>query len=126
MDQKLKGIPASLSESLLGNQTVTGGGRNALIGNCLFLLTPRYLPSLGFAQPVGRQAGAEPSWVTVAGMERSWGLLPLGAGPLAGEDTAWRDFPHIGDRECASFSNFLVWFFFFLIFSPISIPLLIR
>lgn len=61
MDQKLKGIPASLSESLLGNQTVTGGGRNALIGNCLFLLTPRYLQSLGFARPVeGRRELSRP------------------------------------------------------------------
>lgn len=98
MDQKLKGIPASLSESLLGNKTVTGGGRNALIGNCLFLLTPRYLPSLGFAHPVGRQAGAEPGRVTVAGMEPL-----LRAGPLAGEDTAWRDFPHISNGERTSF-----------------------
>ena len=103
MDQKLKEIPASLSESLLGNQTVTGGGRNALTGNCLFLLTLRYLPSLGFAQPVGRQAGAEPGQVTVAGIERCWGMLLLGAGPLAGEDTAWRNSPHVSDGERASF-----------------------
>lgn len=52
---------------------MTGGGRNALTGNCLFLLTLRYLPSLGFAQPVGRQAGAEPGQVTVVGIERYWG-----------------------------------------------------
>lgn len=65
---------------------MTGGGRNALTGNCLFLLTLRYLPSLGFAQPVGRQAGAEPGWVTVVGMERYQGMLLLGAGQLAGED----------------------------------------
>lgn len=45
-DQELKGIPAFLSEPLLGNQTVTGGGRNAPTGNCLFLLTPLHPLSL--------------------------------------------------------------------------------
>lgn len=44
-DQELKGIPAFLSEPL-GNQTVTGGGRNAPKGNCLFLLTPLHPLSL--------------------------------------------------------------------------------
>lgn len=77
---------------------MTGGGRNALTGNCLFLLTLRYLPSLGFAQPVGRQAGAEPGQVTVVGMERYQGMLL---------QDSWRgkmdDSPHISDGEHASF-----------------------
>lgn len=89
---------------------MTGGGRNALTGNCLFLLTLRYLPSLGFAQPVGRQAGAEPGWVTVVGIERYWGRWwgwrdTRGCCCL-GQDS-WRekmeDSPHISDGEHTSF-----------------------
>lgn len=124
MDQKLKGIPASLSESLLRNQTVTAGGRNALTGNCVFLLTLHYLPSLGFAQPVGRQVGTVPSWVMVVGI----GTL--------GDAVAQSRTAGAGRQGMGGFSPYQRWTVHILllnflsssspIFSPISIPLLIR
>lgn len=78
---------------------MTGGGRNALIANCLFLLTP--VP--GLCPTCGRAGRSQAGRVMVAGTEGWLGAAAARGTTAGGEDTAWRDFPRISDGEHASF-----------------------